>query len=137
MQSKSGENDAVIISRAKAGDNTYTYLELPGVRGGGIRGKRLQTFRNKAVKLLSKIHSKAEDRGCQLQQPQQQTLLRSSSATSVFVPQTFQQPQQPALAAREYILTIPETQVPSSQVIQLAQQSQVATKGQQQQSRGH
>ena len=46
--------------------------------------------------------------------------------------QTFQQPQQPAPAAKEYILTIPET----SQVIQPAQQSQVASKGQQQLSRG-
>ena len=50
--------------------------------------------------------------------------------------QIFQQPQQPAPAAREYILTIPETQIPASQVIQPAQQSKVATKGQQQQSRG-
>ena len=39
-------------------------------------------------------------------------------------------------AEREYILTIPETQMPASQVIQPAQQSQVATKGQQQQTRG-
>ena len=48
------------------------------------------------------------------------------------MPQTFLQPQQPAPAAREYILTIPETQMPSSQVVQPAQQSQVASKGQQQ-----
>ena len=48
------------------------------------------------------------------------------------MPQTFQQPQQPAPAAMEYILTIPETQMPASQPIQLTQQSQVATKEQQQ-----
>ena len=52
------------------------------------------------------------------------------------MPQTFQQPQQPAPATREQILTIPETQIPASQVIQRAQQSQVATQGQQQQSTG-
>ena len=60
---------------------------------------------------------------------------RSSSATSSFVPQTFQQSQQPAPAARENILTIPETQMPASQIIQTAQQSQVATKGQQETQR--
>ena len=58
-----------------------------------------------------------DERSRQPQQPQQQTLSRSSSATSTFVPQTFQ--QQPAPVAREYILTIPETQMPASQVIQL------------------
>ena len=51
------------------------------------------------------------------------------------MPQTFQQPQQPTSAAREYISSIKETQMPASQVIQLTQQSQVATKGWQQQSR--
>ena len=61
----------------------------------------------------------------------QTTLSRSSSATSTYVPQTFQQPQQPAPAAGKYILHIPETQMSASQAIQTAQQSQVATKGQQ------
>ena len=61
---------------------------------------------------------------------------RNSSATSTFVPQTFQHPQQPAPPASEYTLTIPETQMPSSQNIQPAQQSQVASKGEQQHSRG-
>ena len=61
---------------------------------------------------------------------------RSSSATSIILPQTFQQPQQPALAARKYMLTIPEPQMPSNQIIQPTEQGQVATKGQQQQSRG-
>ena len=61
----------------------------------------------------------------------------SSSSFSRFVPQTFQRLQQPAPVAREYILTIPETQMPSSQVIQPVQQSQVASKGHQQQSRRH
>ena len=77
-----------------------------------------------------------EERGCHPHQPQQHIFSQSSSATSTFVQQTFQQPQQPVPAAREYILTIPETQMPASQVIQPAQQSQVAAKGQQQQSRG-
>ena len=36
---------------------------------------------------------------------------------------------------KEYILIVPETHVPASKVIQTTQQSQVATKGQQQQSR--
>ena len=66
-----------------------------------------------------------------VQHPQQQILSRSSNVASTFVPQTFQQPQQPAPAGREYILTIPETQMPTSQVIQ----PQVATKRQQQQTR--
>ena len=52
------------------------------------------------------------------------------------MPQTFQLPQQPAADEREYILTISEPQMLSSQVIQPAQQSKVATKGQQQQSIG-
>ena len=43
---------------------------------------------------------------------------------------TFQQPHKPAPAAREYILIIPDTQMPASQAIQTAQQSQMATKGQ-------
>ena len=51
------------------------------------------------------------------------------------MPQTFQQPQQHAPAAREYFLTIPENQVPASQVIQTARQSQEATKGQLHQTR--
>ena len=82
----------------------------------------IQTFRNKAVRLLSRIQSRAEKRSCLPQQPQQHTLSRSSSATSTFVPQTFQQPQQPAPAAREYILTIPETQMPASKIIKPAKQ---------------
>ena len=67
-------------------------------------------------------------------QPQQQTLSRGSSVTSRFVPQTFQHPQQPAPAAREYILTIPESHMPVSPVFQPIQQIQVAAKGQQQPS---
>ena len=86
--------------------------------------------------LLINIQSKAEEHGHQLNQPQQQTLSHSSSAASTIVPHTFQQPQQPAPAARECILTIPETGMPSSQVIQPTQQSQVASKIQQQQFRG-
>ena len=81
--------------------------------------KDIQTFRNEVVKLLSCIQSRAEEHGRQPQQPQQQTFSRSSSGTSIFVPQTFQQAQHPAPAAGEYILTIPETQMPASQIIKL------------------
>ena len=38
----------------------------------------------------------------------------------------------PAVSAREYILTIPETQMLASQVIQPVQQSKVVSRGQQQ-----
>ena len=100
----------------------------------GLEEKEFQIFRREAVKFLSCIQSRAE-RGLQSQQPQQQSLSQRTSATSTFVPRTFQQPQQ-AAPARDYILTTPETQMPARQVIQTAQQSQVATKGQQQQSRG-
>ena len=88
------------------------------------------------VKLLSSIQSRAEERSRQPQQPQKQTFSRSSRATSTFVPLIFQQPQQAVPAAREYILTIQETRMPASQVIQPAQQRHVATKEQQQQPRG-
>ena len=71
--------------------------------------KDFQTFRNEAVKLISSIQSRAEERGSQPQQPQQQTLSQSSSAISTFVPQTFHQSQQPAPSTREYIVTIPKT----------------------------
>ena len=68
--------------------SNYLVLEVDG-----LEEKRFQPFRNKAVKLLSNIYSKAKECSHQLQQPQQQTLSQSLSATSV--PQTFQQPQQP------------------------------------------
>ena len=58
----------------------------------GLEEKDFQTFRN--------IQSKAKERG---HQPQQHTFSQSSSATSTFVPQTFQQPQQPAPVERKYI----------------------------------
>ena len=97
----------------------------------GLEEKNFQTFRNEAIKLLSNIQSRAEEHGHLVQQPHPQTLLRSSSTTLGFLPRTFQQPQQ-APAAREYSLTIPEMQMPASQVIQPS----VATKEQQQQTRG-
>ena len=78
----------------------------------GLEEKDFQTFRNEAVELLSNIESRAKEQGHQPQQPQQWTLSRSSSTTLTFMPQAFQQPQQPA--AREYILTIPETQMSAS-----------------------
>ena len=52
----------------------------------GLEEKDFQTFKNKAVKLLSNIQSRAEECG---RQPQQQTLSRSSSATSTYVPRKF------------------------------------------------
>ena len=106
-------NNAFFIPRAKAGHyNKYSLLQLSGVGRGGLEEKDFQTFRNEAVKLLSNTQSRAEECG---RQPQQQTLHN----------------QQPT--AREYILTIPETQIPTSKVIQPTQKSYVATKGQQQQ----
>ena len=81
------------------------------------------------MKLLSGIKSRVEERVHQSQQP---TLSRSSTAISTYVPQTLQQPKQPAPAAKEYILHIPETQMPACQAIQPAQQSQVAQTEQQQ-----
>ena len=73
-----------------------------------------------------------QKRGCQ---SQQLTLFRSSRTTSAYVLLSYWQPQQPADAAREYILTIPETQMPKSQAIQPVQQSQVVPR-EHQQSRG-
>ena len=98
----------------------------------GLQVKDFQIFRKESVQILSSNPISPEKCGRQAQQPQQQTLSQSSSATSTFVSQTFQQPEQPSQAAREYNLT---TQMPSSQVIKPAQQSHVATKGQQQQSK--
>ena len=97
----------------------YLALEVEG-----LEKKDFQTFRNKAVKLLSSIQCRAEEHSCQPQQPQQQTLSRSSMTTSTFVPYTLQWPQQLAPGAKEYILTLPETQMPANQVIQPSQQSQ-------------
>ena len=111
------ENHAIIIFR----DHGRRPPERPSATTLDPRWRHWKTLRG--------IQSKAEER---CYQPQQPTLSRSSSANSTFVPQTFQQPQQPAPAAREYILTIPETPMPASRVIQPAQQIQMATKGQQQ-----
>ena len=85
--------------------------------------KNFHTFRNEAVKLLSEIQSRSKER---THQPKRPTLSRSSSATSKYVSQTFQQPQQLASAVREYVLHIPETQMLASQAILAAQQTQLA-----------
>ena len=98
----------------------------------GLEEKNFKTFRNEAVKPLSNIQSRAEEFSHQPEQPQQQTLSRGSNVISTFVSQTIQLPQQPAPAVREYILIIPETQMPPSQVNQPSQQRQVAIKVQQQ-----
>ena len=55
-----------------------------------LEDRDFQTFRNVAMKLLSGSQSRAEERTCQPQQPQQPTLSRMSSATYTYVPQTFQ-----------------------------------------------
>ena len=49
-----------------------------------------QMCRNEAVKLLSGNRGRTEEK---THQPQQPILSRSSSATSTYLPQTFQQPQ--------------------------------------------
>ena len=67
----------------------YSLLQLLGVRDRGLKEKDFHTFRNEAVKLLSNIQSKAEERGHQPHKPQKQRLSRSSSVTSTFMPQTF------------------------------------------------
>ena len=62
-----------------------------------LEDRDFQKCRNEAVKLLSGIQSRKEERSPQSQLPQQQTP-RSSSATSTFVPQTFQQQPAPTTA---------------------------------------
>ena len=95
-----------------------------------LEEKEFQTFINEVVKLLSK-HAK-QGRRTWSAATETDTFMKLS-ATARFLPQTF---QQTAPAAKEYILIIPETQMPSSQVIEPALQSQVVIKGQQQQSPG-
>ena len=55
-------------------------------------------------------------------------LVSSFSATSTYVPQTFE--QQPAPTGREYLFTIPEFQMTASHVIEPAQKRQVVARGQ-------
>ena len=81
-----------------------------------LEDKDFQTFRKEAVKLLSSIQSRTEERSFQ---PQQPTLSKSSSATSTFVPHTFN--------SHSNQHQLQETQMAESQVIQPAQQNQVAT----------
>ena len=100
------EQHAVITFQAKAGEHQNSLLQLTGIEVEASEGRDFQTFRNETVKLLSGIQSRAEERIYQGQQLQEPTLSRNSSATATFVSQTFQ--QQPAPAAREYILTILE-----------------------------
>ena len=111
------------------------YCNHPASEVEGLKDTDFQTFRNEAVKLLSSIPSRAQGRGRQPQQPQQQTLSQDLVQLQHLYHRHFNshsnQPQ------GEYILTIPETQMLATQVIQTSQQSQVATKGQKQQSRGH
>ena len=55
-------------------------------------------------------------------QPQPPTLSRSSG-TFKYVLKTFQQPHKPELPAKEYILTIPEIQMPASQASATGEES--------------
>ena len=66
------------------------------------------TFRNDTVKLLSEIQYKAEERKRQV--------TKSQEATTYQLPETSQAP-----AGHEYILTIPETQAVSIQIVQPTQ----------------
>ena len=66
------------------------------------------TFRNEAVKLLSEIQYKAEERKRQVTTSQQVTTFQLPEATQ-------------ATAGYEYILTIPETQAVSIPVVQPTQ----------------
>ena len=43
-------NHAILIPRAKAGDNTYNFLQLPGAGGGGIRRERLSYIQKQLCK---------------------------------------------------------------------------------------
>ena len=81
------------------------------------------------MKRLSGIQSRAEERVCQLQQS---TVSRSLSTTSRYVPLSYQQLLVAVAVAKEYKLTIPETQMPASQAMQPAQQSKVGPRIQQQ-----
>ena len=81
-----------------------------------------KAFRSKAVKILSGMQSRTEERSRQPQQPQQKTLSRRSRSNSTFVPLTFQQPKKPAATARGYIVAIPEIQISASQIIKAATQ---------------
>ena len=78
--------------------------------------------------MRSSTANRAKERIHHPKQPWQSTLSRSSSATSTYVPQTFQ--QQPAPAGQENTLTIVDTQMPVSQPIQTSQQSHVSPRGQ-------
>ena len=81
-----------------------------------------------AVKLLIGIQSRADEKHHQQQQP------TSSRSQYHFrnVPQSYkQQPHQPEASAGEYILTVPETQMPVSQAIPPDQQTQELPRGQQ------
>ena len=114
-----GQNQETII---------HNHLQLCGVRGGGIRRERFsQRFRNEAVELLSNMQTRREECGHQPQQPQQQVLSRSSSSVSTFVPHIF---QAASISCKEIHLNHPrdtDAHKPG--------QSQVATNGQQQQTK--
>ena len=111
------ENYDVILFRPRQESTRTAFWNHLASEVKALDDRDFQTFKHEAVNLLSSIHSRTEERTHQQQQPQKPTLSRSFSATYVV-----QQPQQPAPASRECILIIPETHMPSRQVIQPAQQ---------------
>ena len=107
--------------------NTYSLLQLSGIGSGGVT-RLSDIFRHLETRLSSFSATFKAVRRTWLSR-----LATSTTFTKLKchlnLPQTFQ--QLPAPTAKEYILTIPETQTSTSQVIQ----PPVASKGQQQQTR--
>ena len=69
-----------------------------------LEDRDFQTFKDK-TETFKQHPEQGRGRSHQHQQPQQPKHSRIYSAISTYMPQTFQQPQQPAPAATEYILT--------------------------------
>ena len=90
-----------------------------------IEERDFHTFRTRQLN----VQVRYRDRGKHLSAAVTYTRT-SSSTTYTHEPQTFQL-KQSAISATEYILVIPETHMPATQVIQPAQRSQVVLRGQQ------
>ena len=101
------ENYVVTFSRPRKVTTRTCFCNYLSTEVEALEEKDFQTFRNEAVILLNGIQSMAKDR---TSQSHELTISRTSSATSTYVPQTLQQPQQPAPTGREYNLTMAETQ---------------------------
>ena len=79
-----------------------------------LEERDFQSIRNEAVKLLSGIQNRPEQSN---HQPQLSTLSRSSGQYHFHICAPDLSAAAAAASAREYIFTIPETQMPVSQVI--------------------